>query len=363
MKRRFAVVLAALAWSHAPTTELALAQEVPPPSAEPGGRGPVTVAVGCFINEIYAINLPDQSFQFNMYLWFRWDPKQWPPPPLEDPSLDATSRGAVPPNSDQAPLEATGGPFETFEIIRSRGIESKEVYRRDGYCALQVSGTVGNQWSVDDFPFDHQKFVLQVEDTSYETNQLIYVADVEFSGLAPSLDISGSRIRGLSTTVEPFVYPTNFGDPALVRTTQSAYSRFYAVVATDRLGWQLFVKLFSGLFVATAIAMLAFFIDATQVDPRFGVCVGGLFGIIASSYVVTSLLPEGVGLAYADRLHIASLVAVLAALLVSTVSLSLKLRGDDASDASSKRLDRVSFAVIVPAYLLVVLGLTMQALR
>lgn len=264
--------------------------------------------------------------------------------------MDASMRGAVLPGAPDPASEDVSptGPFETFEVIRSRGVDVKEIYRRPGYCCVQIAGTVSNRWDVDDFPFDRQRFLIQIEDAVFETSQVIYVADAMLSKLAPDLEISGSRVEGLAVDVRSYQYDTTFGDPALAEGTRAKYSRFTATILTDRLGWQLFLKLFTGLIVATMVAMLAFMIDPTQVDPRFGVCVGGLFGIIASSYVVQSLLPDGPNLSYSDRLHIASLIAVLVVLLESTASLALKLRGDPLLDAKSRLLDRLGLA-IVPA--------------
>jgi hypothetical protein len=326
-----------------------------------GASSPVEVTVGCYINEIYDVDLPGHCFSVNAYVWFRWDPDAWPPPSLEELAMDASQRGAVVPGAEALSDGAPTGPNETFEVIRSRDIEVKEIYRRPGYSCVQVAGTVSNHWVVDDFPFDRQRFVLQIEDSVYETSQVEYLADQTLSNLAPDLEISGCRVEGLVVAVRAYEYDTTFGDPDLAEGARAQYSRFTATVLTDRLGWQLFLKLFTGLIVATVVAMLAFMIDPMQVDPRFGVCVGGLFGIIASSYVVQSLLPDGPNLSYSDRLHIAALIAVLAVLLESTASLALKLAGDPKLDAKSRRLDRIGLAVVPACFFGYMAYATVQA--
>lgn len=320
-------------------------------SSERSTGGPTVVDVGGFVNEVYDIDLPNSSFSFNMYLWFRWDPADWPPRELEDASGDASQRGAVHPEQEAGGESSEpAGPYETFEVVGARSIEVKEIYRREGYCCVQVSGEVTNRWQVEDFPFDQQVLSLRVEDASYESSQVIYQADSERCGVSPSLAIPGSTIIGLDAKVDSFAYPTTFGDPLIEQGTDAQYSRFTLDIVVGREGWSLFLKLFTGLLVSTCVAMLAYWIDPSQVDPRFGVCVGGLFGIIASSYVVSSLLPDGASLAYSDQLHVASLVAVMLTLVESTVSLGLRLRDEPRTTLISRRLDRVTFVVVASAY-------------
>jgi len=340
-----------LALDDAPTIEVASAEPSREPSGGPSTLGPTIVDVGAFVNEVHDVDLPGNAFSFNMYLWFRWDPTHWPPRDLGGVSDDASQRGAVHPDRGVAQASSTpAGPFETFELVGARSIEVKEIYRREGYCCVQVAGEVTNRWRVEDFPFDRQVLSLRIEDASYETSQVVYRADVERCGLSPDFAIPGSTIVGLEAVVESFAYPTTFGDPLIEQGTEATYSRFRLDILVGREGWSLFLKLFTGLLVSTAVAMLAFWIDPTQVDPRFGVCVGGLFGIIASSYVVSSLLPDGVSLAYADQLHVASLVAVMLTLIESTVSLGLRLRDEPRTTLISRRLDRVTFVVVASAY-------------
>jgi hypothetical protein len=147
------------------------------------------------------------------------------------------------------------------------------------------------------------------------------------------------------------VYQTNYGDTSLPSGSESVYSRFLFAVPIERAGYGYFLKLFFGLFIATAIAFTASFIQPTHVDPRFGLGIGAIFAAVASEYVVTSALPDTNVLTMADTLHLLAFFFIFLSIAESTYSLSLYSSGDAVRMRRSVRLDRWSFAVMSAAYI------------
>lgn len=293
-------------------------------------KPPMKVTVGAFLNSVSRIDLAANTFKFDAYVWFRWDPAAW-----RSPGNGATA-------ADDA-----HGPGGTFEIVAADGqIETKVLYSRPGYCCVHVRGERTCFWDVRDFPFDLQRVSLVIEDGSFDSRELEYVADAVGAGLSSSLTIAGFRVGQPELTVAPFTYETTFGDPAIPAGGSSPYSRFTFTLPVHRDSWGLFFKLFSAMFISTVIAMLALFICATQVDPRFGLCVGGLFGIVGSWYLVAATLPDLPELCFADKLHVMALLVVLAVIVESAFSLSLHLNKGDAGAAIAKKLDRATFAIL-----------------
>lgn len=112
-----------------------------------------------------------------------------------------------------------------------------------------------------------------------------------------------------------------------------------------REGTNYFAKLFFGLWVAVAIAFLAFFIRPTDVDPRFGLGVGAIFAAIASEYIVSSSLPDTNIITLADWLHLVAFGFIFISIAQSTWSLWLMQNG---AEARSKKMDKL-FVVLLPA--------------
>jgi len=331
--------------------------------AKSAEAGPVQVTVGAFFNNVPEVSLVDNSVTLDAYIWFRWEPEAWPPPSGRAPD-DAEGRGAVPP-AGTAASEGRSGPAGTIEVIGSSDGQATSVYDRPeaGYCCVQWKGQRSNFWDVRNYPFDHQEIRLVVEDATFDAREIRYVADTQNSGFSPDLRLPGCRVKGLRTEVAEFAYPTNFGDPAIKTGVGSRYARANFVLTLRRDGWGLFFKLFTALLVSTFVALLAFFINPTQVDPRFGLCVGGLFGIVASGYAVSSMLPETGEVCYADRLHQAGLMVVLLTVAESALSLSLHLNHGERGATIAKRLDRVSFGLLFTGFVAAIVILTARALQ
>lgn len=96
-------------------------------------------------------------------------------------------------------------------------------------------------------------------------------------------------------------------------------------------GWGFFLKMFLPLYVAVAVAILAFFIKPTDTDPRFGLGVGALFAAVANSYINSSMLPNTGVMSLADIICIIGTITILLTLIESTISLHLYDRKDKKS--------------------------------
>jgi len=345
---------------------------------------PTKVWVGVFLNSVPQLNLQSNEVTIDAYIWFRWDPKQWPPPEIVSgdaatrdrmsPTRIAAVSGSVEPSAAN-PQGATAedslesketkqlGPESTFEVIGSTEDSVKTIYDRldEGYSCVQWKGKCSNHWDVQNYPFDRQQIRLVIEDATHDERQVLYVADTVNCGFARDIRVTGCTVQGIETGVETYVYPTNFGDPNFASDTQNSYSRFIFILHLHRDGWGLFFKLFTPLLVSTFVAMLAFWINPTQVDPRFGLCVGGLFGIIASSYAMTVVLPDTGEPCYADRLHQAGLLVILIAVVESVGSLALHLNMGERGARIAHRLDRVSAVVVGSGFVIATIWLTAQA--
>jgi hypothetical protein len=294
-------------------------------SAATPPEGPDSVYVGMYVNRIYDVSLRDNKFSADFYLWFRW----------KDKELD---------------------PIKSFEIVGGEKTFQSEPYRsRHGdtnYAFSRVTAVMTQHWDVSAFPFDDHVLTVQIEDGESETSSLVYVLDAGNVGKSPEIKIPGWALDKFYFGVVPYTYATNYGDPSLPAENQSVFSRFYCSVRVVRAGIGYFVKLLFGMFIAAVIAFLAFFIKPTDLDPRFGLGVGGIFAAVASQYVITSSLPETNIMTIADQLHIATFLFVFMSIAESTISLWLFNSG---REQRSKTLDHFCRYAVPISYLVVCL--------
>lgn len=278
---------------------------------------PTVVTAGVYINQIHELNLKENFYVVDAYVWFRW-------------------KGDAKPN-------------ESFSIVNGR-VESKvEVAIKklpDGvtYACYLVVAKITKYWDVRQFPLDHHTLTFTLEEDKEDVHVIRFEADASNSGLGPNVHMPGYVVVHQGTKVGVGAYHSNFGDITLPQNNASEYARITASIGLAREGSTYFAKLFFALWVAAAIAFLSFFIKPTNVDPRFGLGVGAIFAAIASEYTVTSGLPEIGAATLADRIHVVAYAAIFITLAQSTVSLWLFEHG---REEASRRSDR-RFSVGLP---------------
>ena len=283
-----------------------------------------TAYIGVYVNQIDNMSLKENQFTADFDVWFRWTGEEI-------------------------------NPAQTFEVVDGRiDVDDDDPYKTelaDGhYSSRRIIVTVTHFWNISRFPLDNHTIRIAIEDSDLEDFKLTYIADAENCAISPELQVPGWTVGTPTATIEQHQYHTNYGDTSLPSGNTSSYSRFIYSIPLVRPNWGYFIKLFFGLFVATAIAFLALFIRPIDLDPRFGLGVGAIFASVASEYVVTSSLPDTSVLTLADVLHILAFVFIFLTLAESTLSLKFYNGGDERGKERSRTLDRWSFAVLLAAY-------------
>jgi hypothetical protein len=121
---------------------------------------------------------------------------------------------------------------------------------------------------------------------------------------------------------------TNYGNPERPPGEKATYSRFRMSIPIKHAGSELiYLKTFIGVFISVAIAFLTFLVDPTDLDPRFGVGVAGIFGAVSSMIVVSSNLPENPYFTLSDKVHLISLGFIFLSILVSCIVLKVSKNG------------------------------------
>ncbi len=231
------------------------------------------------------------------------------------------------------------GTIETVKKVR------EQTDGRSHYELYRVVAQVTKFFDVAHFPRDDHLLTINVETPAHRRNEMIFGADVENSAVSSRVRVPGYAIDRLVALEKPHAYKTGRGDPAIPPGVKTTYSQFRCGIKIRRPDGGLYVKMFQGLFVACAIALLALFIKPTDVDPRFGLGVGALFAGVANSYVTSSLIPDTGTMTLADVVNGVGIAVILLSLVESTISLYLfDRRGDE---PLSRRFDRISFWIFL----------------
>jgi hypothetical protein len=260
---------------------------------------PDTVKVGAYVISVHDINFHDKEYTARFWLWFVYN------------------------NSD----------FDfskQLDIPNAKEIDEPEIINDslDGHTwsIMKMKSTMKESWNVKDFPFDQQHLRVQIENTLFDNNSLVFIPDTLGSKYDTKEAIDGWEITNFKVSAGTNDYETGFGDPRADRSIQN-FSTFLIEMDIERDAWGLFMKIFLGMYIAFLISTISFTPHPSELEPRFGLPVGGLFAAVGNKYIIDSLLPESSEFTLVDTLHALTFVAIFATLLVSAIALKQYDRG------------------------------------
>jgi len=284
-----------------------------------------TASLGIYINAIYDFKLDEKSFMADLWLWINY----------KNDSLE----------------------FENVvEITNSKSADfshfTKEKKVGWNWVTQKCKTQVMHQWDVSCFPFDKQHLKIQIEDSEYDTSQMVYMADKVNSRIDTSFNSKEWHIENFRLYEEVRTYQTTYGNPEL--SGKSSYPGIVVEIIIQRNNsWIMLGKMLTGAYVAFFISCLVFFVSSENQDSRFGLCVGALFAAIGNKYIVESIVPTSTTNSLMDNVHNLTFIFILLIIVIIVVSLSLFESADLRKKNLSLRLDRYAFFSILILYCII----------
>jgi hypothetical protein len=282
---------------------------------------PDTVNVGAYVMSVHDINFHDKEYTARFWLWFLYK------------------------NSDFDFVKQ-------LDITNAKSIDEPQLLQDSLqgkiYSMLKMKCTMKENWNVEDFPFDQQHLKIQIENTLFDKNDLVFKPDIKGSKFDSDEALAGWDIHNFHVNVIDNRYETGFGDDRPDKGNQT-FSAFLIQMDIARNAWGLFLKIFVGMYIAFLIAMISFAPHPGELEPRFGLPVGGLFAAVGNKYIIDSILPESTTFTLVDSLHAITFFTIFAILVVSAICLKLL---DKEKTELCMRVNKIGAWVIGGAYFL-----------
>jgi len=283
---------------------------------------PDTVSVGSYVISVHDINFRDKEYTMRFWLWFVYD----------NPDFDFSNQ---------------------LDITNAKSIDPPEIFldSLDGkaWAIMKMKTTMKESWKVADFPFDEQHLQVEIENALFDNNSLVFKPDVKGSTYDKDDALDGWKIKNFKVSSQTNSYETGFGDPSPNRSLQS-FSVFQIEMEMERNAWGLFLKIFIGMYIAFLISIISFTIQVSELEPRFGLPVGGLFATVGNKYIIDSILPETSAFTLVDSLHTLTFLGIFGTLVVSAIALR---KFDSGKIEESIRFNYVGSRWVIALYIFV----------
>jgi hypothetical protein len=283
-------------------------------------EGPDTVKVGAYVISVHDINFHDKEYTIRFWLWFLYK---------NNPDFNFS---------------------EQLDIPNAKSIDDPEVVadtvNGKTWVQLKMKCTMKENWVVHNFPFDKQHLRVRVENIVYDKNKLIFTADPT-STYDKVEGSDGWRIKDFVVSSDTTRYETGFGDPEPGHVSQT-FATFKIDMNLEREAVGLFMKIFIGMYIAFLIALVSFVSDPWDLEPRFGLPVGGLFAAVGNKYIIDSLLPESSSFSLVDSLHSITFFGILSVLAVSAIAMKFY---DENNKEKCLRIDKIGSRIVMVTFL------------
>lgn len=298
MHRLFLSALCALLVLPAARALGAVGPDVPPPAAS--GEPATIVYLGVHVLDLRSLDMRSQTFYADFYLWMRFATQD------EERARLIEER-----------LEIMNGSLDGKDLVDRKQVGEQV------YLCYRMSGTFHFTANLYRYPFDVQSLELVFENGALEADSMRFADDVEsyrrgpvpghLWGVQSGLDLPEFHLLGVERGVKEEVYPINFGDPSRPQ-GELSYSMFTVSMAFRREYLSYVFKIVIPLLVILAMAYMALFLPAKEVNTSSAIAITALLSGIAFNIAVSQNMPDVGYLVVSDKFFIASYVLLLAML-------------------------------------------------
>jgi hypothetical protein len=281
---------------------------------------PDTVKVGIYVTSIHNIDFKEKQYDINMWLWLKYKRAEFDfEKNLEIPMAKTFEKS-----------------YTTVDTLEDGTI----------YMLMKLQCTMKGTWKINYFPFDQQKLRFAIENSQYDSKNLVFLKDTLGKHYGKYFLMQWEK-DSFKISADKVIYETGFGDESLAR-PQTEYSTFKVVIVVHRHSWELFFKIFLGMYISFLIAFMCFFIHIDNMDSRLALSVGALFATIGNKYIIDSSLPETNSFTLVDWLHGLTLFYIFLVIASSVYTLTLMKKDEDRTRAEN--FNRVMRYALFTAY-------------
>lgn len=198
------------------------------------------------------------------------------------------------------------------------------------------AGTFSSYHSLDRFPFDSQEIALRFFPLDWTKPKVNVVADPDYSGIAPVLNISDWQVLGVDVEV----------DEQTLKATGNTHATFDVVLSLKRYSSFYVLKIMLPIALIVSMSWMVFWIDAKEFGTQLGLSATAVLTMIAFIFATTNMLPRLGYFTFLDRYIAVATVFVFAALLQSLATGYLATRGRTQTADRIDVLSRVFFPLV-----------------
>ncbi|MBF2052097.1 MAG: hypothetical protein IGS03_01375 [Candidatus Sericytochromatia bacterium] len=284
------------------------------PHQQTTAKTPQTVFVGIHMNRLVNLDLKQNTYTMDFYLWFRW-------------------KGDIDPAES---FEFTNAYEKWWETIVSESEAPRDLGNGWKYREFHIEQQFHHPFHFEPYPLDDQVLRLSIEDKSFNSKEIRYLPDTFNSTYNPEIFLPGWKVTRQNIWGEVHKYNTNFGQSD--RGNESYVRVNYDLEITRHPRMMHMFKLFLPVAIILVMVFVVFFIPISFFESRVEISITGLLSLIALQMVLNETLPPIGYLTLTDKIYYFAYFTVMCA-LIETVWVYFSFKRDE---HVSRKIDRIA---------------------
>jgi hypothetical protein len=301
------------------------------------------VYTGIEYYRVNQVNVKDLTFEAEFFLWFKWS-------------------GDVDVDNIQFLNEVPGKGYRV-EMRRTTEPAGWHGGQDAHWVAYRYKGTFVHAYDLRQFPFDRQELPLLLAHRSQNANRVQLVTDLDEIVDRPINEIypqEWTYLRRRDSSAI-FRYASAFGNPThLPGEAPSPYSVYRSSVHIRRILFPYLITLFLPLGILVCVSLLVLLIPKEQFNPRNGLVMSSLLGVLVYHMATARSLPQ-VGYLMKSDLYFVIAYALLAVLVLGLNGVNLMIARQQ--EARAAKLDHWLARFFIIGTVIAYSTLTLSALE
>lgn len=197
-------------------------------------------------------------------------------------------------------MACNGNCSKNFEFTNGRATSVDETIDKPGEKFYRMQANLRNPVDFSKYPFDSHTLTIEMEEKLLTKENLVYAADTHQTGLDPSIQFTGWKIKGWNATVRDHYYePYN-----------ETYSRYVFSIVLERDALPSLLKIFFPMLLIMLPNFFAHFLHTRDILTRITVHISLLIALVLFHVAVLGQLPPLGYLTVADKFICASYLSL-----------------------------------------------------
>jgi hypothetical protein len=274
---------------------------------------PQKIRVGVYVLSLGKLDIASATFTSDFYLQLDSDQ------PIPDSSFELM-HGQI------SSIE------KTEDTAEKETVNGAEVTKYEKFYRIKAS----HETPIDlhRFPFDRQQLVIQLEDKTHGTDEVVYEPDMKASGLDEDVYFTGWRLLGWKLETPEHGYPVY----------DETFSRLRCSIGIERVKFNMFLKTFLPVIFLMLIVMASFILDPEKVTTRLAAISSGLVASAMFHISISNQIPAVGYPTFADKFMLLTYLLLLCSFFLSIRVFMLQGRNDL---EKAKKLNKLSELLVL----------------